>query len=136
MPVAILNLLHKCSEISFIMVISLPLWSKFKTAMGKGKNCQKLKILAFLKSPHQKLLEIVQSKLKISFWEIHYIKRNTLVHWHLLQNLVGAMHPLTPTVTTTLTLTHESEQDLTRKDKQLLSEDFQKRGNIYLTVAF
>ena len=79
MPVAVLDLLHKGNETSFMMVISLPLWSKFKTAMGKGKNCQKLKILAFLKSAHQKLLEIVQSNFKMSFWEIHYIKRDTLV---------------------------------------------------------
>ena len=55
--------------------------------------------------------------------------------WHLLRNLAGSYALMVPAVTTTLTLTHESEQDLTRKDKQLLSEDFQKRGNIYLTVT-
>ena len=48
-------------------------------ATGKGKNCQKFKILTVLKSAHQKLLGIVQSKLKISSWEIHYIKRDTLL---------------------------------------------------------
>ena len=66
MPVAVLNLLHKGSEITIIKLISLPLWSKFKTAMGKGKNCQKLKILAFLKSAHQKLSGNVQSRLDFS----------------------------------------------------------------------
>ena len=63
LPVAVLNLLHKGSEISFMMVVSLPLWSKFKTAKGKGKNCQKLKILAFLKLAHQKLLGNEWSRL-------------------------------------------------------------------------
>ena len=71
MPVAGLDSLRKGSEITIIKLISLPLWSKSKTATGKGKNCQKLKILAFLKSAYQKLLEIVQSKLRIPFWEIH-----------------------------------------------------------------
>ena len=70
MPVAVLNLLHKGSEISFMMVVSLPLWSKFKMATGKGKKCQKLKILAFLKSAHQKFSENEQCKLFFPFWEI------------------------------------------------------------------
>ena len=66
MPVAVLNLLHKGSETTIIKLISLPLWSKFKTATGKGKNCQKLKILAFLKSAHQKFDENALSQSNFS----------------------------------------------------------------------
>ena len=66
LPVASLNLLHKGSEITIINLISLPLWSKYKTATGKGKNCQKFKILTFLKSAHQKLSGNVQSRLDFS----------------------------------------------------------------------
>ena len=66
MPVAVLDLLHKGSEIAIIKLVSLPLWSKFKMATGKGKNCQKFKILTFLKSAHQKLSGNVQSRLNFS----------------------------------------------------------------------
>ena len=63
LPIVVLNLLHKGSEITIIKLVSLPLWSKFKTATGKGKNCQKLKILAFLKSAHQEFSENVLSNI-------------------------------------------------------------------------
>ena len=66
LPIAVLNLLHNGSEITIIKLISLPLWSKFKMATGKGKNCQKFKILTFLKSAHQNLSENVQCRLNFS----------------------------------------------------------------------
>ena len=47
-------------------------------AKDKGKNCPKLKILAFLKSAYQKFSENALSKLKIPFCEIYYIKQDTL----------------------------------------------------------
>ena len=47
-------------------------------ARGKGKNWPKLKILAVLKSAHQKFSENALSKLKNSFCEIYYIKQDTL----------------------------------------------------------
>ena len=43
-------------------------------ARGKGKNWPKLKILAVLKSAHQKFSENALSKLKNSFYEIYNIK--------------------------------------------------------------
>ena len=45
------------------------LWSKLQMARGKGKNWPKLKILAVLKSAHQKFSENALSKLKNSFCE-------------------------------------------------------------------
>ena len=48
-------------------------------ARGKGKNWPKLKILAVLKSAHQKFSENALSKLKNSFCEIYYIKPDTLM---------------------------------------------------------
>ena len=54
------------------------LWSKLQIARGKGKNWPKLKILAVLKSAHQKFSENGLSKLKNSFCEIYYIKQDTL----------------------------------------------------------
>ena len=48
-------------------------------AIGKGKNCPKLKILALLKSAYQKFSENALSKLKIPFCEIYYIKQDTLL---------------------------------------------------------
>ena len=48
-------------------------------ARGKGKNCPKLKILAFLKSAYQKFSENALSKLKIPLCEIYYIKQDTLL---------------------------------------------------------
>ena len=48
-------------------------------ARGKGKNCPKLKIFAFLKLAYQKFSENALSKLKIPFCEIYYIKQDTLM---------------------------------------------------------
>ena len=44
-------------------------------ARGKGKNWPKSKILAVLKSAHQKFSENALSKLKNSFCEIYLIKK-------------------------------------------------------------
>ena len=49
-------------------------------ARGKGKNWPKLKILAVLKSAHQKFSENALSKLKNSFCEIYYITPDTLIY--------------------------------------------------------
>ena len=55
-------------------------------ARGKGKNWPKLKILAVLKSAHQKFSENALSKLKNSFCEIYYIKQDTL-KWSLSKSV-------------------------------------------------
>ena len=67
----------------------------FKWLEAKEKIDKKMKILAVLKSAHQKFLENALSQLKILFCEIYYIKQDTLhTPFHVKAYLINIFNVL------------------------------------------